>query len=268
MQFVNMPYNILPRLTQEEAKYKANQIPINALSEEYAGIRYNDIINYADWNNVSFNEALDDIISANEINDRDIVILVNEYAHYFNFKPIIKEAFKYPIQFYYNGLNESSFILESAIKQDIINESTENTDTVLNELFGKLFGLAGDTVKQHTQQVVDTLNTPENRQKVFGAVKDQTNEVIKGIASSLGDNTKKAATGVVLGTMAFTADQMNKHPEEVKQTVINLKNKLMQLTGLQKQAPPEKQGIISSLIAKIKAMLAKIGSKIGFNTGG
>lgn len=126
------------------------------------------------------------------------------------------------------------------------------------------------------------LSDPEKKKKFVGNVTDTANKVFtQGIEKATGTTQDKlkpyvrgikvgAAATAVLGGMAAmfnsltNQENINNANPGVATRMINSLNKMLNiLTGRAQQAPPQQQGIISSIISKIKWAIQALGRKVG-----
>lgn len=129
-----------------------------------------------------------------------------------------------------------------------------------------------DFVQQHAPGIAEKFGGTFGKNMVDSAIGSARDVIGKQVNS----NTVKAAGAAGLGAAILgirkllgNADSAQDGPIAGLKSIVNqVKGKIQQVTGMQKSAPAEQQGILSQLLEKLKKALSSLMSKISSSSNG
>lgn len=159
------------------------------------------------------------------------------------------------------------------------NDAKDSYNQAKNDVLGYIGSKLTSGLMKGAQ---DYLSDPERKKKFISNMSDTANKVVGNTIDKAAGTTKdklkpyvrgaKFGAGVVavLGGMGAmfnsltSQDNINNANPGVATRMINSLNKMLNiLTGKAQTAPPQQQGIISKIIAKIKWAIQALGRKVG-----
>jgi hypothetical protein len=134
-----------------------------------------------------------------------------------------------------------------------------------------------DTINSAGNRVLNAMDTEENRERVANMAGNMFDKSMKKMTGAAKNNLAPIATaaagGVIAGGTTAAAinavdkmtsgEAMSANGSRAAEVINALKGQLKNLTNRQMQAPPQQQGIIAKLIAKVKNAIASLGRKLG-----
>ena len=134
-----------------------------------------------------------------------------------------------------------------------------------------------DFAKNLGGKMISAMDTDENREKFSNYMGKQTKQAIEKMTGAADDAMAPVKTGLTAGFVGGTiltgliagvnkltsGENMGATGEKAAGIINTLQNHLGNLQSLQLKAPPQQQGIISRLIAKIKNAIVSLGRKMG-----
>lgn len=279
----------LPRLLEEECILNESSCPIKESDDGRAIVRFSNLYELSNSIGCSIKETMDIVLSEHGYSDGIAVALQSRYYHDNKYREAVDENAKlFPIHFVSAGIDEEfCSMLETCIEVDMENGTTIHTEDLLAEgVFGNIVNAAknvygnvrtrvasavsGQPVVQQPQQVpvqpVVPVQQPPAPQQVPVQQPVQTqqpqqvpnqNQINAFLASILGANGAAFASQV--NDRAVQA--ANGH--EAAKMINNLNAILKSLSAKYHYAPPDKQGLLSRMIAKIKEYIQYLGRKVG-----
>ena len=119
-----------------------------------------------------------------------------------------------------------------------------------NKLANNLSNTVNNTVKQSIE-------------KATGTVQDKTVPYVRGAKAALTATAVLGGLGAMFNSLTNQETINNANPGMATRMINSLNKMLNVVTGKANQAPPEQQGLISKIIAKIKWAIQALGRKVG-----
>ena len=274
-------FDNIPRLIQEDYNtYTAKSVCIRETLNGNNVIRFSEIMNYANHNGLSLDEAIDDVLMTHPLVMKP-VFTVNNITYLTNesYFDLVNESLgNYMLAMEQVDLSTDPFYqsLSEAVETDISNNKYYFTEEVINEFVNELMDQAKGYLDQGKQFVSDNFGKMKNAVMQSDTVKNITDKASElkdtamGYVNKYGD---QASEFISHGIKTVTGKDVS--PDQVKNGVVKgvaglgitalaakgltaLRNMLNQTQNQAASASPDRQGVLSRIIEKIKAAIARI----------
>lgn len=167
----------------------------------------------------------------------------------------------------YNGFNKLGNDIRDNVnstKKDIIGHFTKNIGKNIAAGANEYLSQDGNReklAKNLSNTVKNTLN--QSIDKAAGTTEDKLKPYVRGAKAGLTIAAVLGGMGAMFNSLTNQENINNANPGMATRMINSLNKMLNILTGKAQSAPPQQQGIISKIIAKIKWAIQALGRKVG-----